>query len=79
MYNDYYGGLAAGYGLIFVLAIVIYLGSIALVLWIGYLIMRTAVKNGILAADKARRDQGGYFPGGYPAAPPLPPHGPPAR
>ncbi|MCP2637724.1 hypothetical protein K0817_014295 [Microbacterium sp. HD4P20] len=78
MYNDY-GGLVAGYGLIFILGIVIYLGSIALVLWIGYLIMRAAVKNGILAADKARREQGGQFPGGYPPAPPMQPHGPPAR
>lgn len=43
----------AGIG-IFLLGVLLYFGTIALVLWIGYLIMRTAVKNGILLADKAR-------------------------
>ncbi len=43
----------AGVG-IFLFGALLYFGTIALVLWIGYLIMRTAVKNGILLADKAR-------------------------
>ncbi|MCR2761971.1 hypothetical protein NQ152_00465 [Microbacterium sp. zg.B48] len=51
--NDYGPGVAAGFAFI-VLGIVLYLGTIALVLWIGYLIMRTAVKNGILLADAER-------------------------
>jgi hypothetical protein len=89
MYNDYAGPAAAfGIGFI-VLGIAIYLGSIALILWVSYLLMRTAVKNGMLLA---LRESGGQFPGGggggygagprpatppYPQAPPAPGgHGP---
>lgn len=61
--NDY-SGLAAGLGIgAIIFGLVIYLGVIALTLWIGYLIMRTAVKNGILRADEeraARRPAGTY-------------------
>ncbi len=83
MYNDY-AGPAAAFGIGFVvLGIAIYLGTIALVLWVSYLLMRTAVKNGMLLA---MRESGGQFPGcgggGYgagprPAAPPYP-QAPPA-
>jgi hypothetical protein len=67
MYNDY-SGLAAGFGIgAVILGLVIYLGTLALTLWIGYLIMRTAVKNGILRADAERA---GQRPGGpYSVAP----------
>lgn len=34
--------------------IVLYAGLLALSLWVTYLIIRTAVKNGILLADRAR-------------------------
>ncbi|HCS60016.1 MAG TPA: hypothetical protein DIW46_01260 [Microbacterium sp.] len=55
--NDY-SGLAAGLGIgAIILGLVIYLAVIALTLWIGYLIMRTAVKNGILRADEVRATQ----------------------
>lgn len=83
MYNDY-AGPAAAFGIGFVaLGIAIYLGTIALVLWVSYLLMRTAVKNGMLLA---MRESGGQFPGGggagygagpRPAAPPYP-QAPPA-
>lgn len=91
MYNDYAGPAAAfGIGFI-VLGIAIYLGTIALILWVSYLLMRTAVKNGMLLA---MRESGGQFPGGggvgggvggvggygaapRPAAPPYP-QAPPA-
>lgn len=74
--NDY-GNIAAGVGFgLFIAFIIIYLGTIALVLWIGYLIMRTAVKNGILLADAERaRSQGPA--GGYPGQPPQYPGQPP--
>ncbi len=86
MYNDYSGPAAAvGIGFV-VLGIAIYLGTIALILWVSYLLMRTAVKNGMLLA---MRESGGPFPGGVPggsgsgpaprpAAPPYPgaPSGP---
>lgn len=53
MTNDYSG--LAGVGIIGVLiAIVLYLGVLALTLWVSYLLMRTAVKNGILKADEER-------------------------
>lgn len=72
MGNDY-AGIAAGLGIgFFLIAIIFYLGTIALALWIGYLIMRTAVKNGILRAD-AERAQARAAGGGYPPQPPLPP------
>ena len=87
MYNDY-AGPAAAFGIGFVvLGIAIYLGTIALILWVSYLLMRTAVKNGMLLA---MRESGGQFPGGggavggggyaagpRPAAPPYP-QAPPA-
>ncbi|MFB8891948.1 hypothetical protein [Microbacterium plantarum] len=89
MYNDYAGPAAAfGIGFI-VLGIAVYLGTIALILWVSYLLMRTAVKNGMLLA---MRESGGQFPGGggvgvggvggygagpRPAAPPYP-QAPPA-
>lgn len=87
MYNDY-SGPAAAFGIGFVvLGIALYLGTIALILWVSYLLMRTAVKNGMLLA---MRESGGQFPGGggygggagygagpRPAAPPYP-QAPPA-
>ena len=55
MENDY-TGWAAGIGIVgFLIAIVLYLGMLALTLWVFYLIIRTAVKNGILKADEERR------------------------
>lgn len=60
--NDY-SGMAAGFGIgAILIGIVVYVGLIALSLWIGYLIMRTAVKNGILLAD-AERARRGFGPG----------------
>ncbi|MGV9194492.1 hypothetical protein ACQ143_09130 [Microbacterium sp. MC2] len=75
MNNDF--GWAAGIGVgFFVLMLAIYLGVLALCLWIGYLIMRTAVKNGILLADAERASRGYGGPGGYGAsAPGVPPQG----
>lgn len=67
MDNDY-SGMAAGLGIgAIIFGLVIYLGTIALMLWIGYLLMRTAVKNGILRADAERA---GQRPGGPYAGPP---------
>ena len=67
MDNDY-SGMAAGLGIgAIIFGLVIYLGTIALMLWIGYLLMRTAVKNGILRADAERA---GQRPGGPYAVPP---------
>ncbi|WP_144796193.1 hypothetical protein [Microbacterium paludicola] len=45
--NDSINGIGVVVGL---LAILIYLGGIAVTLWIGYLLMRTAVKNGTIKA-----------------------------
>lgn len=75
---DDYSGLAAGLGVgAIIFGLVIYLGTIALTLWIGYLIMRTAVKNGILRADAERA---GQRPGGpYPVPPTAQQHGMPPR
>lgn len=57
--DDIAGGMFAGVGiLIFILALVVYLGVIALALWLGYIIVRNAVKNGILLADEERRRLG---------------------
>ena len=54
MENDY-SGWAAGLGLVgFLIAIVLYFGVLALSLWVFYLVIRTAVKNGILKADEVR-------------------------
>jgi len=77
MGNDYSGAAAGlGIGLILV-GIVLYIGTIALVLWVGYLIMRTAVKNGILRADAERAQSRGF--GQYPQQPPLPPQSYPGQ
>lgn len=57
MNNDY--GWAAGFGIGMVLImIVLYAGIFALSIWITYLIIRTAVKNGILKADEERIQRG---------------------
>lgn len=65
-------GLAAlGIGFI-ILMIVIYLAILALALWVSYLIMRTAVKNGVLMAMQQSGQQ--FPPQGY--RPPAPPQGP---
>ena len=45
-YGDY-AGLGAG---LIIFGIIIYIGTFALAIWIGYLIQRTAVKNGMLRA-----------------------------
>ncbi|WP_396667574.1 hypothetical protein [Microbacterium sp. R86528] len=50
-YSGMYAGLGIGAIIFF---IVLYFGTLALTIWIGYLIMRTAVKNGILKADEER-------------------------
>ncbi|MGL3149318.1 hypothetical protein ACSS7Z_03045 [Microbacterium sp. A82] len=74
---DDYSGLAAGLGIgALIFALVIYLAVIALTLWIGYLIMRTAVKNGILRADAERAAQ---RPPGVYGAPPQGGHGGPQQ
>lgn len=60
--NDYTGA-AAGLGIgMIIFGIVLYFGTLALMLWIGYLIMRTAVKNGILRADAERAQMQGGSP-----------------
>ncbi|MEZ3160793.1 hypothetical protein AB1K54_09645 [Microbacterium sp. BWT-B31] len=61
MYNDYSAFAGLGIG-IFIFGIVLYLAVLALVLWIGYLLMRTAVKNGVLLA---MRQSGQQFPPTY--------------
>jgi len=71
--NSYPGWAGLGFG-IFFLVLLVYLGILALALWIGYLIMRTAVKNGILLADAERMRGGRPGPYGYPG--PQPPHNP---
>jgi len=68
----------AGFGFAFILiALIVYLAIIALMVWIGYLIMRTAVKNGVLLA---MQQSGRQFAPVYPPQPPQPPypgaHGP---
>lgn len=48
-------GWIAGFGIAGLLfGILLYLGMLALTLWVFYLIIRTAVKNGILRADEER-------------------------
>lgn len=54
MSEDY--GWLAGLGI--GVAIIIYVGIAALSIWITYLIIRTAVKNGILRADEERLRRG---------------------
>lgn len=52
-------GTIFGAGLVAVIiGAVIYLGIIALSIWVTYLIIRTAVKNGILKADEERAARG---------------------
>ncbi|MCM3697694.1 hypothetical protein [Microbacterium oleivorans] len=84
-----YGEFAGlGVGLV-ILMIVLYVGFLALLIWVGYLIQRTAVKNGMLRAMQesgmtfAPRPgppyPGGGYPGGqppHPGQPPAPPQGP---
>lgn len=70
-----YPGWIAGFGIgMFILSLIIYLGLVALMLWVGYLIIRTAVKNGILRADEERARRAGAHhyppaPGRYPPPP----------
>ena len=53
--NNDYSPFATSFGVgAIILFIVFYAGTTALTLWIGYLIIRTAVKNGILKADEER-------------------------
>jgi hypothetical protein len=52
--NDYSGWIAGAGFIGLVIGLVIYLGVLALTLWVFYLIIRTAVKNGILKADEVR-------------------------
>ncbi len=75
MNSDY--GAAAGLGIGFIIImIVIYLALIALGIWIQYLIMRTAVKNGV---KLAMQESGQQFPPMHPYQPPQPPYqGPPS-
>ncbi len=73
MYEDY--GVIAGWGIgMMIFGVVLYLGILALGIWISYLIIRTAVKNGILKADdeRARRGYGPQVPpqGYRPSQPP---------
>lgn len=74
-YGDY-AGLGAG---LIIFGIIIYVGIFALALWVGYLIQRTAVKNGMLRAMQesgmifAPRPGAPYPGGGQPGAqPPYP-------
>lgn len=69
-------GWAAGFGIgMMIFVIVLYVGIIALSLWVTYLIIRTAVKNGILLADVERARRGFGGPGAPPQGyrPPAPP------
>ena len=53
--EDDYSGWVAGFGIVGILiGIALYLGVLALTLWVFYVIIRTAVKNGILKADEER-------------------------
>ncbi|UUT35631.1 hypothetical protein [Microbacterium elymi] len=70
--NDYSGMAGLGFGVLLV-GLIVYLGTLALALWIGYLIMRTAVKNGVLLADEERARRAGGFPPGAGPRPPMPP------
>lgn len=51
------------------LLIIAYIAAIALGLWIGYLIIRKAVTDGILRADSARTERSGPPPESSPLAP----------
>lgn len=68
--NPDYSGAAAGFGIgFFIIAIVIYLAILALMVWVSYLIMRTAVKNGVKLAMQETGQQ--FASQGY--RPPMPP------
>lgn len=78
-------GAIAGLGIGFmIIAFLLYLGLIALMLWISYLIMRTAVKNGVklamqeTGAQFAPRPYAGAAPQA-PGAPQAPAGWPPAQ
>ncbi|MEI2269556.1 hypothetical protein OHB93_09560 [Microbacterium sp. No. 7] len=66
-----YAGLGAG---LIIMAVVLYVGTFALAIWVGYLIQRTAVKNGMLRAMQesgmtfAPRPGAPYPGGGQPGA-----------
>lgn len=67
MSNDY-SGAAAGLGIgVLIIGFIVYIAILALAIWVSYLIMRTAVKNGILRADEERARRG--IPGGGMAPP----------
>ena len=52
---DDYSGVATGLGVgAIIFFVVMYFGTLALMIWIGYVIMWTAVKNGALKADEER-------------------------
>lgn len=52
-------GPLAGFSIIAVIfGLIMYAGMMALMLWLFYLIIRTAVKNGILKADEERAARG---------------------
>lgn len=75
MSNDY-SGAAAGLGIgVLIIGFIVYIAILALAIWVSYLIMRTAVKNGILRADEERARRGipvgGMAPpaGGYGSGP----------
>ncbi len=60
MNTDDIVGPLAGFGIIaMIFGIILYLGVMALTLWVFYLIIRTAVKNGILKADEERAARSG--------------------
>lgn len=66
-------GTIAGLGIgMVIVGLIIYLGLIALMLWIGYLITRTAVKNGMIRAMQETGAQ--IAPRGY-GSPQAPPSG----
>ena len=65
-------GAIAGLGIGFmIVALLFYLGLIGLMLWISYLLMRTAVKNGVILAF---RETGAQLPPHPYAAAPQAPH-----
>ena len=60
-----WAGLSVGIGII---GVFVYIAVVALSIWIGYVVLRTAVKNGVIRAhdEMARR-------GMSPVTPPYPP------
>ena len=76
MGNDFGWPLGRGIG-VFLLVTALYLGFLALTIWIGYLLMRTAVKNGVILAMRETGQQfppGGFRPGMPPAGPSSAPY-----